>query len=256
MSRFTEKLEKVGQRAPAPMGFGAAARSDDSPRSILLLGTVTLRGLPRVSAVRRKLVDALLITLDSGDGSELKDNVDTLEGVIWGVSAASLDQERLAILKDAGCDFVVLDPSASAAVLNDEDLGKIMRVGKDLSEGAAAAIHDLPIDGALLTVDDLRLPLSVQDLMDIDSVRGMLGKPFTVDVPADLSTPELEIIRDVGTAALAVDVLSKGVRELAGRVDSLKPKRQSSGRREDLTPAVPQGASVDFLQGGDDDEDY
>ena len=256
MSRFTDKLEKVGQRAPAPMGFGAAARKDDVPRSILLLGTVTLRGLPRVSAVRKKLVDALLITLDSEDGSELKDNVDSLEGLVWGVSAAGLDQERLASLKDAGCDFVVLDSSASAVVLNDEDLGKIMRVGKDLTEGAAAAIHDLPIDGALLTVDDLELPLSVQDLIDIESVRSMLGKLFLVDMPADLSTPELEVVRDTGTAALAVDVLSKGVRELAERVDSLKPKRQRSGRREDLTPAVPQGASVDLLQGGDDDEDY
>ena len=256
MSRFTEKLEKVGQRAPAPMGFGAAARRDDSPRSILLLGTVTLRGLPRVSAVRKKLVDALLIILDSEDGNELTDSADSLEGVIWGVSAPGLNQELIASLKKAGCDFIVLDSSANAAVLNDDDLGKIMRVGKDLSEGAAAAIHDLPIDGALLTVADLHPPLSVQDLIDIESVRGMLGKPFLVDVPTDLPTPDLEVIRDTGTAALAVDVLSKGVRELAERVDALKPKRQRSGRREDLTPAVPQGAPVDLLQGGDDEEDY
>ena len=238
------------------MGFGAAARRDNVPRSILLLGTVTLRGMSRVSAVRKKLVDALLITLDSEDSKELTDNADSLEGLVWGVSASGIDQERMASLKEAGCDFIVFDSSASAAVLNDEDLGKIMRVGKDLSEGAAAAIHDLPIDGALLTVDDLGLPLSVQDLIDIDSVRGMLGKPFLIDVPTDLSTPELEVIRDTGTAALAVDILSKAVRELAERVDSLKPKRQRSGRRDELTPSVPLGPSVDFLQEGDDEEDY
>ena len=220
------------------------------------MGAVTLRGLPRVSAVRKNLVDALLITLDSEDSNELKDNVNSLEGLIWGVSAPVLDQERLASLKEAGCDFAVFDSSANAAVLNDEDLGKIIRVGKDLPEGAAAAIHDLTIDGVLLSVDGLETPLSVQDLIDIESVRGMLGKPFLVDVPTDLSTPDLEVIRDTGTAALAVDVVSKGVRELAERVDALKPKRQRSGRREDLTPAVPQGASVDFLQGGDDEEDY
>ena len=225
-------------------------------RSILLLGTVTIRGLPRVSAVRKKLVDALLITLDSEAGSELKDNVDSLEGLVWGVSVAGLDEERAENLKDAGCDFVVLDSSTNAAVLNDEDLGKIMRIGKDLTEGAAAAIHDLPIDGTVLTMGDLQLPLSVQDLIDIESVRTMLGKLFLVDMPTDLSAPELEVVRDTGTAALAVDVLSKGVRELSERIDALKPKRQRSGRREDLTPAVPQGASVDLLQGGDDDEDY
>jgi hypothetical protein len=212
--------------------------------------------MSRVSAVRKKLVDALLITLDSEDSKELTDDADSLEGLVWGVSAPGIDQERMASLKDAGCDFVVFDSSANAAVLNDEDLGKIMRVGKDLSEGAAAAIHDLPIDGALLTADDLRLPLSVQDLIDIESVRGMLGKPFMVDVPTDLSTPELEVIRDTGTAALAVDILSKAVRELAERVDSLKPKRQRSGRRDELTPSVPLGPSVDFPQEGDDEEDY
>ena len=238
------------------MGFGAAARRDDRPRSILLMGTVTLRGMSRVSTVRKKLVDALLITLDSEDSKELTDNADSLEGLIWGVSAPGIDQERIATLKEAGCDFIVFDSSANAAVLNDEDLGKIMRVGKDLSEGTAAAIHDLPIDGALLTADDLRLPLSVQDLIDIESVRGMLGKPFMVDVPTDLSTPELEVIRDTGTAALAVDILSKAVRELAERVDSLKPKRQRSGRRDELTPSVPLGPSVDFPQEGDDEEDY
>ena len=238
------------------MGFGAAARRDDVSRSMLLLGTVTLRGMYRVSTVRKKLVDALLITLDSEDSKELTDNADSLEGLLWGVSVSGIDQERIATLKEAGCDFVVFDSSANAAVLNDEDLGKIMRVGKDLSEGSAAAINDLPIDGALFTTDDLRLPLSVKDLIDIESVRGMLGKPFMVDVPTDLSTPELEAVRDTGTAALAVDVLSKAVRELAGRVDSLKPKRPRSGRRDELTPSVPLGTSVDFFQDGDDEEDY
>ncbi len=238
------------------MGFGAAARRDDVSRSLLLLGTVTLRGMYRVSTVRKKLVDALLITLDSEDSKELTDNADSLEGLLWGVSVSGIDEERIATLKEAGCDFVVFDSSANAAVLNDEDLGKIMRVGKDLSEGSAAAINDLPIDGALFTTDDLRLPLSVKDLIDIESVRGMLGKPFMVDVPTDLSTPELEVIRDTGTAALAVDVLSKAVRELAERVDSLKPKRHRSGRRDELTPSVPLGTSVDFFQDGDDEEDY
>ena len=238
------------------MGFGAAARRDDVSRSMLLLGTVTLRGMYRVSTVRKKLVDALLITLDSEDSKELTDNADSLEGLLWGVSVSGIDQERIATLKEAGCDFVVFDSSANAAVLNDEDLGKIMRVGKDLSEGSAAAINDLPIDGALFTTDDLRLPLSVKDIIDIESVRGMLGKPFMVDVPTDLSTPELEVIRDTGTAALAVDVLSKAVRELAERVDSLKPKRHRSGRRDELTPSVPLGTSVDFFQDGDDEEDY
>ena len=239
------------------MGFGAAARRDDVSRSMLLLGTVTLRGMSRVSTVRKKLVDALLITLDSEDSKELTDNAASLEGLIWGVSASRIGQERMATLKEAGCDFIVFDSSADAAVLNDEDLGKIMRVGKDLSEGAAAAINDLPIDGALfMTDDDFRLPLSVQDLIDIESVRGMLGKPFLMDVPSDLSTPDLEAVRDTGTAALAVDVLSKAVRELAGRVDSLKPKRPRSGRRDELTPSVPLGASVDFFQDGDDEEDY
>ena len=256
MSRFTEKLEKVGQQAPAPMGFGASARRDDVPRSILLLGTVTLRGISRVSGVRRKLVDALLIILDGEDIKELTDNAESLEGLIWGVSAPGLDQEQMAALKNAGCDFAVFDSSAPAPLLNDDGIGKIMRVGKCLSEGAAAAIHYMPIDGALLTVDNLRLPLSIQDLIDIESVRCMLGKPFLVDVPADLSTPEIEVVRDAGTSALAVDVLSKGVRELAERVDSLKPRRQKTGRREDFTPSVPMGASVDLLQGGDDEEDY
>ncbi len=256
LSKLIEKLEKIGQRVPSPMGFGAAAKQGASPKSILLMGVVTSGRLPRLSKPRKELLDAVLVNLGSGDESALAGRADSLEGLIWGASAPRFDRERIERLKDQGCDFIVFDPTgAPAALLNEDDVGKIVRVGRDLPESAAAAIHDLPIDGALLASAGLRLPLSVQDLIDIEGVRGMLGKPFLMDAPAGMTPPDLEAVRDAGTAALVVDALSKQTGELADRVHNLRPKRHRPGRRGDLTPSVPMSPAPAFPQDEDDDDE-
>ena len=232
MSRFVEKLEKVGERTSTPMGFGAGARQTSASRSIMLVGTVTPGRLSRVSKQRKNLIDALLVTLDSDDEKILADAAGSLEGLTWGASAPHFDNDRTATLKDAGCDFIVFEATGTAAsVLNVDDMGKIIRVSEDLGEETAAAMHDLPIDGALFSPHDLSLPLSVQQLIDLQRVRGMLGKLFLIDAPGDLSSPDLEAVRDAGTAALTVDALSKSTTELAKRVDGLEPRRQRPGGR-------------------------
>ena len=260
MSNFVEKLEKLGERAPTHMGFGAGAREIVASRSIMLVGTVTPGKLSKISKQRRNQIDALLVTLDSNDEKVLADEAGSLEGLTWGASAPEFDSERAAALKEAGCDFIVFEAAGTAAsVLNDDDMGKIIRVSKDLDEETAAAIHDLPIDGALFSPHDLSLPLSVQQLIDLQRVRGMLGKLFLIDAPGDLSTPDLEAVRDAGTAALTVDALSKSTAELAKRVDGLEPKRHRHGGRDEVMARVPFGpdpAPAQDVDDGEEEEDY
>ena len=256
MSRLVEKLEKVGQASPTPIGFRAAARQGQDVRSILLLGTVTPGKLSRITKRQKTLVDAFLVELDPDNEKVVADTARALKGFIWGASASQFDSARISALKEAGCDFIVFEASGTAAeVLNDEDVGKFIRVGGDLTEDVAAAIHDLPLDGALFSSDTLPLPLSVQQLIELQRIRGMLGKLFVVEAPNEIGSPDLEVIRDGGTAALVVDAISKSNADLASRIDALPPKRPRQDSRDDMVPRVPAGPVFGVEPHVDDDEE-
>lgn len=260
MSRLVDKLEKVDQASPTPMGFRAAARQNQDVRSILLLGTVTPGKLSRITKRQKTLVDAFLVKLDPDNEKVVADTADALKGFIWGVSASQFDTARISALKGAGCDFIVFEASGTAAeVLNDQDIGKFIRVIGDLSEDVAAAIHDLPLDGALFSPDTLSLPLSVRQLIEIQRIRGMLGKLFVVEAPNDIRSPDLEVVRNGGTAGLLVDAVSKATVDLAGRVDALPPKRPRQDPRDDMVARVPEGPVFGVephVDDGEEEEDY
>ncbi|MDA1349362.1 MAG: hypothetical protein O3A47_10950 [Chloroflexi bacterium] len=259
MSRLVEKLEKVDQASPKPMGFRAAAKQSHDGRSILLLGTVTPGKLSRITKHQKTLVDAFLVELDPDNEKVVADTSDALEGFIWGASASQFDTARITALKEAGCDFIVFEASGTAAeVLNDQDLGKFIRVSGDLAEDVAAAIHDLPLDGALLSPDTLPLPLSVRQIIELQRIRGMLGKLFVVEASNEIGSPDLEVVRDGGTTALLVDAVSKSTADLASRVDALPPKRPRQDSRDDMVPRVPAGPhfGVEPYVDDDDEEDY
>ena len=41
MSKFIDKLEKVGLQLPTPLGFGTASKREEQPPAIMLVGQVT-----------------------------------------------------------------------------------------------------------------------------------------------------------------------------------------------------------------------
>ena len=256
MSRLVEKLEKVGQAAPAPIGFRASAGQSQDLRSILLLGAVTPGKLSRITKRQKTLVDAFLVELDPDNEKVVAQTADKFEGFIWGVSASQFDTARISALKGAGCDFIVFEAQGTAAeVLNDQDIGKFIRVSGDLAEDVAAAIHDLPLDGALFSPETLALPLSVRQLIELQRIRGRLGKIFVVEAPNEIGSPDLEVVRDGGTAALLVDAVSKSTADLASRIDALPPKRPRQDSRDDMVPRVPAGPSFGVEPHVDDDEE-
>ena len=146
-------------------------------------------------------------------------------------------------LKEAGCDFIVFDAEGtSAAVLNDDDLGKVIAVGFDdpeFDEEEAKAIRTLEIDCALLTPPDGLMPLTIQKLLCIQKIRSTVRKRTLLNVPADTGKSELETLRNTGVAAIAVTLTDAGgeTQRIKDDIASL-PRRRGQVGRGSSSPSV------------------
>ena len=206
MSKFVELLEKTGEITSEPLGFGTAKNAKKNP-SMLLIGQASADDLSRNAGLADAQIDAILLTVATSNEKALDNVNDALKDKLWGVRVGSVSKEQAASLKEKGCDFIVFDPENTAAsVLNDEDLGKIIAVNSKIDEDQGQAIHMLAVDCALFTPSDSVTPLTVQRLIDIEVVRGMVGKMFILSAPADLDKSDLEALRNGGVSGLVVNL--------------------------------------------------
>ena len=254
MSKLIDRLQRAGQFAPAPLGFGAASGRGEAAPSILLVGLAAQEELARSPGSATAPVDALLVSQGSGSSDSLSKLADAVEGRLWGARVSRANQDQVADLKEMGCDFIVFDADdTSAAVLGDEDLGKLLAIGPDLSEDLARAIHELPIDGVLFSPQDDLLPLTVKKMIDIQVVRTLVDKSFVMVSPGGLGRPELETLRDAGIEGLAVDLSdSQAVTDMKEAIAQLKRPRPKA--RTSLA-MVPRASGHIEPPGHDGDED-
>lgn len=251
MSILTELLDKTQTASP---GIGFAASRQAATPSIAIIGRVTADELAEDASLADSPVDALLVTLDASDSAAVGRVSGALEDKLWGARVGSASAEDANALKEAGCDFIVFDAEGtSAAVLNDDGLGKVIAVGFDdpeFDEDDAKAIRTLDIDCALLTPPDGVLPLTVQKLLSIQSMRATVRKQRSVlTAPAEVGKEELETLRNVGIAALVVSLVDAGaeIQRIKDDIASL-PRRRTQGSRGSSTPRVGFGG------GSSDDE--
>ena len=239
MSSFIELLEKSSQRLPSPLGFGASARNDQGPPDIVLIGRVMANALAADAELGGGDVDALLVAIGKADRKTVRSVSKAAGKRLWGVQADALDAEQVERLKEAGCDFLVLDPgTTSGAVLDDEDLGKFIPVDSKLEEAVARAIHDLPIDGALFGAEEL-LPLTVEKLIDLQLVRGLIDGPFIVSVPQEIGRGDLLSLRNADVNGLVLDLpKSDKIATLREAIAGLPQRR--SRPSSSSSPLVPQ----------------
>ena len=249
MSTFIELLEKVGETAPAPLGFAAATGRDAAAPQIVLAARVLADQLSERPEVAAADAAALLVETeyplpDTAAGA-LKDR-------LWGVrltpSPSAYTVEQVEALVERGCDFVVFESmDTEAAVLNDDDLGKVVTLDAAVDEEAARAIADLPFDAVLFRPGVGSSPLTLSDLVALQRVRRLAGQPFVVEASEGLEQADVEAMRNLGVEGLIVNVppLERAA-ETAAAISSLR-KRPARRRRSN---ALVPGASIE----DDDDE--
>ena len=209
MSKFIDALSDVGHPFSEGMGFGPRLKRSSGGSSILLAGQVTLQQLAKNPDLAEAQVDALLLCIDSWDEANLDKVKAYLKECVWGVQLDNVDADQAKWLKDKGCDFIVFNAeNTEVAVLDDEDMGKVISIAGDLDEDVVRAINDLPIDAAFLASDQDLKPVTVAKLIRIQSIRGPLDMPFVMAAPSDLSVKELEALKNADIVGLSVKLSS------------------------------------------------
>jgi hypothetical protein len=256
MSKLTDLLDKTQSVSPG-IGFAGSRQSAAIP-SIALIGRITAAELAEDTSLADSPLDALLVTLDASDSAAVGRVGDTLGDRLWGARVGSASADDAVALREAGCDFVVFDAEGtSAAVLNDDDLGKVIAVGFDepeFDEEEAKAIRTLDIDCALLTPPDGLMPLTVQKLLSIQKMRSTVRKRTVLNVPTDTGKAELETLRNAGVAAIAIALVDAGgeTQRIKDDIANL-PRRRGQGGRGSSSPSV--GFGVGPVSGGDEYDD-
>ena len=241
MSKLMDLLEKAQTAAPG-IGFAASRQAAATP-SIALIGRITASEVTDSPGTADSPADALLVTLDPSDVGAVGRVVEALKNRLWGARVGSASSDDAHALKDAGCDFIVFDAEGtSASLLNDDELGKVIAVGFDepeFDEDEARAIRSLDIDCALLTPAEGLLPLTIQRLLGIQKMRGLVRKRTILNVPADTGKSELETLRNAGISAVAVSLADSAdqMQRIKDDIAAL-PRRRPQSSRGSSAPSV------------------
>lgn len=233
MSRLFKKIQQAGKGTPAPLGF-AARREERVPP--ILLGVIASRP-EEVASALAVAPDAFLFS--SSSPKDLEALAEAAKEAPWGVAvvpwSASLAEKAL----QRGADFLVVDMGAPLEALNQENLGRVVRLPKDVPEEVANALEPLPVDGVLLA-ELQRPPFSLGAAVELAVWRGKVPCPVLVQVERPPSDWELETLRDIGISVLlaaASAVKPNALEELRQRLQALPHRRPS---KERLVPQLPQ----------------
>ncbi len=243
MSRFIERLNRLSRAEPQPIGF--RVRQSASPKLKIQL----------VASLAQESVESLTDYVAGADAglvriSKLSSGTKTLHKISQAVSdipwGGWLQGSGLGGIKQmmkVGCDFVVFPATNTPlAILQNDEVGKILEVEASLSEGLLRAANELPID-AVLIVGEQREGyfLTWQHLMLFQRFADLLTKPLLISIPSNVTAGELQALWEAGVEGVVVEVTvgqpQDRLKELRQVIDKLA--FPSPRQREKIEPRLP-----------------
>lgn len=229
MSKLADALRKAARPDTRPIGFAATTGAH----------TPTMLVIARVGSAA-EAVKASKAGADAVITTRLED-IGKDGGVLWGIEAALTNREAAQALLARGADFLVFDDETTdAAVLLEEHLGFVMRIGLDAPDTFLRSAAGLPLDALL--VPPLEGALTVRRTLDLRRVATFTRLPLIVPVTDAVEPAVLEALRDCGVIGVVVDGAA-AVTALRTKVDGLTPRRRArDSRAVRLTPVSTGGA--------------
>lgn len=254
MSKISERLTKLGQTERSGFGFGAKAASTKIP--------VILIGVSVANAADAKGFDADLYVLASNSkGAAQSTAIDGAD--IWGVSVSGGTSKEIDAAIESGADFVLVEGEATpGSALKDDETAKGFVVANDVTEDRSKAINSGPFDFLVLDGTDIKLPLNVGSVLDIQEELSKYSQHIFLNISEIPDQENLELLRDIGISALIYEgksASSKELTELRKTIDQLEPKKQKSNAGATLPRAGESSAPEedhDDHDHADDDEDW
>jgi hypothetical protein len=240
LSRLADKIRKAVRMESQPLGF-MSTKAVSEPT--MLLGGMAKDARGAADLAKRGADFVVLSKAAPGDAKD----------VGAGIAGALIEGEADAkAYREGGFDFVVFDPdkTASTAVL-DDTVGYVMLLPKDASDIDLRAIESFQLDA--IDVGDIKGSLTVRRQIELRRIFSLTRKPLFAAVPADISVPALQALRDTNVIGAMADS-GDGIERLRKSIDALPPRAR---RKDDErpTPLVPRTTAGDG-DVEDDDHDH
>jgi len=238
LSKLAEKIRKVTRVAAAPIGFGAAKSESDAT---MVLAAVA-KDAREAAEMARRGADAVVIA-----GARPADAKD-VPGAIAGAAIGGRQDDEAKACREGGFDFVVFDPNeAVATALLDEECGYVLTLPRDLDENDTRTLEAFQLDA--IDVGPIDRALTVRRQIELRRIYAMTRKPLWARVKGDISSAELQALRDTNVVVVAADK-PDDVEKLRKTIDGLPPRSRRRDGEDRPTPLVPRAAPAEE----DDDE--
>ena len=244
MSKFLDRLDKINRGATRSIGFGASARTEELP-AMAILGRLSDPAKSAQGAANLTKIGADGALIEGIEVEEIsKALASSLDSVPWGICVQELRSEQTSHYREQGCDFVAFAAErAFLEAFEDEETAYMLRVQPDMDERHLRAIEDLPVDVVVLRLEALNLPLTIQHLITIGSVRNAFSQYLLLEMPGVPTSGELERLRDIGVDGLVVDAIRLSAKKLQQLKDRLLAvPRRPRGRSGKASAVLPHGA--------------
>jgi hypothetical protein len=236
LSKLADRIRKAARIEAQPLGFMAAKAAAEAT---MLLGGLAKDAKSAADLAKRGADFVVLSKAAPGDAKDA--------GAIAGAHIEG-DADAKAY-REGGFDFVVFDPdrTSSTAVLDDA-VGYVMLLPKDASDIDLRAIESFQLDA--IDVGEIKGSLTVRRQIELRRIFALTRKPLLAAVPADISVPALQALRDTNVVGVIAES-GDAVERLRKSIDALPPRSRRKDE-ERPTPLVPRAAAM--ADDGDDDE--
>jgi hypothetical protein len=256
MSKLAERIRRAMRVDSPPMGFGAAARVSNPT---LLLAALLPSVAPEAAkeAIARG-ADTCLLAASEVKDREVKGVVEALGDAPGGLNLRRLDGETAAHLAELGMDYAAFEAdTALATTLLESKLGLVLSLDSDLPDIYLRTLEALPLDAILLR--HWKGPLTVRQQMELQRITGLARKPLILPVSPQVTSGELQVLREAAVIAVAVEGDSKAdlqaLASLRKVIDELPPRRRRKEERgEAILPHVAEPVAAAPEEGEEEEE--
>jgi hypothetical protein len=245
MSKLSDRIRRAAKMIPAPIGFGPAAVQAKVP-SMLVVVRLSASESGKAADAAKAGADAIII---AGDAAKAKAN-----GAILGLAPDKADQKAAAAAREAGVDFLVLDPNkALAEAMLDQKIGYVLALSEPMDDVRTRLLGDLNLDAII--VKALPTPVTLAQLLELRRIAGLTRTPLLVQADAGIDVSLLQVLRDSGTAGVVVDASAIAkLGELRDRIASLPTAGRKRDEKAEVTVSASAAAGHDHDDYDDDDD--
>lgn len=234
MSKLADRIKRCTRVEAGHLGFGLGARAETAAATMLCI--LRLDKDQAKKADTDTGVDAVIV--GGVEPGKLGGVAKRLGDAPLGLRLDEANREAVQAAREAAADFVVLDGSAAAEALLEENVGLVLSLDGDLGDTELRALAGLPLDA--IEVAPVEEPFTLRRLMALRRVALLAQTPLLVAVEPGISASRLEALRDAGVVGVILHGKSASkLGALRKAVDSLPPRGRRRGERaEALLPSL------------------